>query len=172
MMIDAIIAEATRQDYVVARFREQEYKLPADVDAWPLDDIAVSVGVDAEDALVVAHNNLFGAMRTLLGEQWDGFVLAHPQRRDLLPASRAFAAAAGFAGQRFDLSFGALPRLLANLAAYPDAVEVTLAGMGLDYRDRWRFDADGCRRLTLRQIHVRLAFMPYDCALAIAQNDG
>jgi hypothetical protein len=43
----------------------------------------------------------------------------------------------------------------------------------IDYRDRWRFDADGVRRLTLRMINVRLKHLPADSATAIADGgDG
>ena len=43
----------------------------------------------------------------------------------------------------------------------------------IDYRDRWRFDADGVRRLTLRMIAVRLRNLPAESATAIAEGgDG
>jgi len=43
----------------------------------------------------------------------------------------------------------------------------------VDYRDRWRFDADGVRRLTLRMILVRLRHLPPDSATALAEGgDG
>lgn len=52
-----------------------------------------------------------------------------------------------------------------------DAVESDLARFwATDYRDRWRFDTDGRRRLTLRQIHARLSHLPADSAIAIAMN--
>ena len=38
----------------------------------------------------------------------------------------------------------------------------------IDYRDRWRFDADGHRKLTLRMIAVRLAHLPFDSATKLA----
>jgi hypothetical protein len=38
----------------------------------------------------------------------------------------------------------------------------------IDYRDRWRFDADGARKLTLRMIAVRVKHLPADSATAIA----
>ena len=38
----------------------------------------------------------------------------------------------------------------------------------IDYRDRWRFDADGMRLLTLRMIAVRIRYMPDDAAIRIA----
>ena len=34
----------------------------------------------------------------------------------------------------------------------------------IDYRDRWRFDPDGVRRLTLRMILVRLRHLPDDAS--------
>jgi len=42
----------------------------------------------------------------------------------------------------------------------------------IDYRDRWRFDADGRRLLTLRMIHVRVQNLPLDSATAIAEGSG
>ena len=43
----------------------------------------------------------------------------------------------------------------------------------IDYRDRWRFDADGVRRLTLRMIVVRLRHLPPESATALAEGgDG
>ena len=39
---------------------------------------------------------------------------------------------------------------------------------GLDYRDRWRFDSEGRRKLTLRMIAVRVKHLPADSATAIA----
>lgn len=42
----------------------------------------------------------------------------------------------------------------------------------LDYRDRWRFDELGRRRLTLRMISVRVRTLPAGSALRTALNDG
>lgn len=42
----------------------------------------------------------------------------------------------------------------------------------IDYRDRWRFDEHGRRRLTLRMIWVRIRTLPRDSATQIALNDG
>lgn len=36
---------------------------------------------------------------------------------------------------------------------------------GLDYRDRWAFDANGRRKLTLRMIAVRLRHLPPDASV-------
>ena len=38
----------------------------------------------------------------------------------------------------------------------------------IDYRDRWRFDSEGRRKLTLRMIAVRVKHLPSDSATAIA----
>lgn len=38
----------------------------------------------------------------------------------------------------------------------------------IDYRDRWRFDAKGHRRLTLRMILVRVRSLPADSAVVVA----
>jgi hypothetical protein len=154
----AIEAEAAGQPFLVAAFGEHEYKLAADADDWPLDDIGAG--------------KLLPAMRELLGDQWQGFLRDYPRRRDLLMASRAFAEAAGFPAGPADRMFGGLPRLLQTLVLHGGPVEATLAGMGVDYRDRWRFDADGRRRLPLRRIYVLLIHMPYDSPLAIAVNGG
>lgn len=42
----------------------------------------------------------------------------------------------------------------------------------LDYRDRWRFDEHGRRRLTLRMIAVRVQSLPPGSALRTALNGG
>lgn len=167
----AVEAEATGEQYLVATYKGREFKLPAEVDGWPLDLIAVSVGTRA-GALVAEHDTIARVLSGLLGEQWPGFLRAFPRRRQLVPASSAFATAAGFAPRSDDLAFGALPRLLAVLAEYPDAVEATLGELGVDYRDRWRFDEQGRRRLTLRQIYVRLSYTAPDSPLGIAQAGG
>lgn len=44
---------------------------------------------------------------------------------------------------------------------------------GIDYRDRWRFDENGCRRLTIRMIGVRIVHgMPADSALNTKLRGG
>lgn len=164
-------AEATGQQFVVAQFRGREYKLPLDAELWPLDAVAVSVAA-LDGKLVPSHVQLANALKRLLGDQWADFIGAFPRRRELVPASQEFAAAAGFAGDHRDAAFGALPRLLYILTARRDAVEAGLAEVGVDYLDRWRFDQDGRRRLTLRQIHVRLTHLPRTNALNIAMNEG
>jgi len=164
-------AEATGERHITATFRGHEFKLPLDVDEWPLDEVFASVGV-RDEKLHPNHGQIAFALRRLLGGQWIDFLSAFPRRRDLVPASQAFAAAAGLAGDERDAAFGALPRLLYILATYPDAVEAGLAEVGIDYRDRWHFDGDGRRRLTLRQICVRLTYLKPTNALSIAMNDG
>lgn len=42
----------------------------------------------------------------------------------------------------------------------------------LRYTDRWRFDADGSRKLTLREIWVRIQQLPGDSRLVRHANDG
>lgn len=42
----------------------------------------------------------------------------------------------------------------------------------IDYRDRWRFDAQGRRKLTLRMIFVRIRYLPRDSAVRTALNDN
>ena len=41
---------------------------------------------------------------------------------------------------------------------------------GIDYRDRWRFDANGHRVLTLRRIWVLLSHLPPDSAVSRAEG--
>lgn len=111
----------------------------------------------------------------LLGEQFDAFCEAVPTRAGLVPASHAVAAAVGIGrditADRWDKAFGAIPRLLAVLEHWPGAVESDLNRFwNLDYRDRFRFDKRGRRRLTLRQIHARLSHLPADSALAVSMN--
>ena len=55
------------------------------------------------------------------------------------------------------------------LREHADAVEADLARFyQIDYRDRWRFDADGRRRLTLRRIGVLVRHLPVDSSTAMA----
>ena len=57
--------------------------------------------------------------------------------------------------------------LLRLIREHPDAVESDLSQYHhIDYRDRWRFDPDGRRRLTLRMIAVRVRYLPPDSASA------
>lgn len=43
---------------------------------------------------------------------------------------------------------------------------------GVRYSDRWRFDSDGSRRLTLREIWVMLQDLPGDARIVKHFNDG
>ena len=55
------------------------------------------------------------------------------------------------------------------LREYPEAVEADLQRYyNIDYSDRWRFDSDGQRKLTLRRISVFIRYLPPDSAIAIA----
>lgn len=47
-----------------------------------------------------------------------------------------------------------------------------MSRFGIRYSDRWRFDANGQRLLTLREIWVRLQYLPDDAPLVTALNDG
>ncbi|OZD65154.1 hypothetical protein CH263_13505 [Rhodococcus sp. 06-1059B-a] len=40
------------------------------------------------------------------------------------------------------------------------------------YSDRWRFDEDGCRRLTVREIWVRIQELPPTSRIVKHYNDG
>jgi hypothetical protein len=60
-------------------------------------------------------------------------------------------------------------QLLRLLNEHSDAVEADLSRYhGLDYRDRWRFDAEGRRVLTLRMISARVKHLPADSATSHA----
>jgi hypothetical protein len=172
---DPVKVEAVGEEYVTAVYLGREWRVPADVDTWPLDYVRSSIGYTRERTSVVNHVAITQALEELLGDQWDDFVALARRRKDLVPATQAFAEAVGIApstqrgpdGKPFDLAWGSIPRLLAVLHSWPTAVESDLARFwNLDYRDRWRFD-DGRRRLTLRQIHARISHLPADSALAI-----
>ncbi len=57
---------------------------------------------------------------------------------------------------------------------HPDAVEADLQIRcnGVDYRDRWRFDANGRRLLTIRRIGVLLRGLPPDSETARAEGSS
>lgn len=174
MATDPVAAEATGQESITAEFGGREWRIPLDVDSWPTTQVLDCVAVTPERKVIVNHFSLVAVMRALLGDQWEAFTATRLKRRDLVAASNVFAEAVGIPakpGHPLDVAFGAIPRLLFDLRQWPAAVEATLGGLGVDYRDRFRFQA-GRRMLTLRQIHVRLAYAPYDCALSIARNDG
>lgn len=170
-------AEATGQEFVAVTFGGAEFSVPLDVDSWPLDTIRRCRGVKPNTTrIVVNHVQLVAALRDLLGDhQWPRFVQAAPRRRDHAPASQAFAAAVGIPaleGLDSDVVFGGIPRLLGLIDRWPDKVESDLDQYWhIDYRDRWRFDPDGCRRLTLRQIYVRLSNLHSDSALNAAVHE-
>lgn len=70
-------------------------------------------------------------------------------------------------------TFTALRGFLALLADKPDLIEADLSRFHhIDYRDRWRRDVDGVRRLTLRMIYVRVIHLPADSALSLHYSDG
>ncbi|MEX0687705.1 MAG: hypothetical protein WD072_03435 [Pirellulales bacterium] len=175
---DPVAAEALGEEYATATFAGREWRVPRDVDTWPLDTIRRSLGV-VTGRIVVSPAAMIESLEHILGDQWDAFITAAPTKRHLVPASNAFAACVGLpaGGSRDhtnalqDKAFGALPRLLAVIDAWPTAVESDLSRFwNLDYRDRWRFDLGGCRRLTLRQIYARISHLPADSALAIAMG--
>jgi hypothetical protein len=172
-------AESIGREHVTATYLGREWRLPLDVDTWPLDAVKCSVGIAAGHETVVNTVGAAGALAALLAEQWPEFMAAAPAARDLVPATHAFASAAGIGptaerspdGELYDRVWGAIPRLLAVLETWPTAVESDLHRFwGVDYRDRWRFDADNRRLLTLRQIYARISHLPADSALAIVMG--
>lgn len=59
--------------------------------------------------------------------------------------------------------------LLRLLRTNPDVVEADLSRYHhIDYRDRWRFDDQGRRRLTLRMIAARVRHLPPESATAVS----
>lgn len=114
---------------------------------------------------------LLRALHGILGSQFREFVAAVPRRGDLVGASNTIAAAAGFPAGKDDRLFGSLPMTLALIAKWPSKVESDLNRFwGLDYCDRFRFDVNGNRLLTLRRIHTRLTNLPAESSLAIAMG--
>ena len=169
-------AEALGLGTVTAAFMGREWRIPADVDTWPLRHVKGSIYLSPTRVPTVNHIAIAQALEILLGDQWDAFLGVAVRRRHLVPATHAFAEAVGIRsssqmgpdGKPFDRAWGSIPRLLAVLEAWPTAVESDLTRFwSADYRDRWRFDADGHRLLTLRQIHARLSHLPADSALAV-----
>ncbi|MGV0793018.1 hypothetical protein [Mycolicibacterium sp. XJ1819] len=174
MPVNPAEAEASGQKSIPVEYGGQLWSIPLDVDFWPLDQILNCVIV-VKDQFRPNDLAVLPALRTLLGDQWGAFTRVAPKRRHLVAASQTFAAAVGFPRREWhplDIVFGAIPPLLFDLKNWQDAVEATLGDLGVDYRDRWRFDENGQRRLTLRQIHVRLTYAPFDCALRVAKNNG
>lgn len=183
---DPVEVEATGQLHVLASYKEHEFKVLAAVDDWPLDQVVASLGLDEPKKKIrVHHAGLFTALQLVLGDQWPAFCADQPRRGELVALSHALATAVGFPQQwivdtgnpldeylaQMGQVFGAIPLLLTIVHMWPDKVESDLDRFwGLDYRDRWRFDAEGQRRLTLRQIHARITNLPADSALAIAMG--
>ncbi|MFV8236326.1 hypothetical protein [Mycobacteroides chelonae] len=67
----------------------------------------------------------------------------------------------------------ALRGFLALLRFHCDLVESDLSTFHhIDYRDRWRRDSEGIRRLTLRMIHVRVTHLPATSALSLHFSNG
>jgi hypothetical protein len=174
-------AEALGEDTAIATIAGRDWRIPLDVDTWPLDVVARCLVMDTKRRrIVVDHLAVAVALEGILGDQWDDFVTyAAPRRRDLVPASHILAEAVGLPadsesdghGGKRDKCFGGLPRLLAVLNSWPAAVESDLNRFwGLDYRDRWRFDDHRRRRLTLRQIYTRISHLPADSALAVSMG--
>ena len=63
--------------------------------------------------------------------------------------------------------------LLRLLRDHPNLVEADLSRFHqVRYSDRWRFDAEGCRRLTLREIWVRIQELPGDARIVKHYNGG
>lgn len=172
MPLNPVEAEATGQEFITAAFKGAEFRIPLDVDSWPLDLIRGCRGMRG-DQVVPNIPALLAAMRGLLGTQWRDFLDAAPERRNLAEASNAFAAAVGLPGNLpADVAFGAIPRVLMIIDTWPDKVESDLDRFwSIDYTHRFLFQA-GRRRLTLRRIHTRLENLPVESALAIAMNDG
>lgn len=173
--MSAAEAEASGQEYVDAAFGGTTFRVPLDVDSWPLDAVRGSRAAHRVKKKIVVHpSGLLAALQLLLGaEQWPAFLTAAPRRKDHAAASHVFAAAVGIpANPDFadhDVVFGGIPRLLAMLDTWPDKVESDLGQFwNLDYRDRWRRDDVGRRRLTLRQIYARVSNLRPEMALAVA----
>ena len=171
----AVRAEAIGEEHVTATYMGREWRVPLDVDTWPLTPVRFSVG-SLNGEPVINHVAVAEALEGILGDQWDEFVTVAKRRRDLAPAADVFADAVGLGktqerapdGRLFDRVFGAIPRILSVLETWPTAVESDLNRFwNIDYRDRWRFDADGRRKLTLRQINARILHLPTDSALAV-----
>lgn len=166
---DPVEAEAIGQSHILVKYAGRDWSIPLDVDNWPLTDLLACVVVD-DTRININFTAVTTVLRQLLGPQWMLFSSVAPTRKKLIPAAQAFAAAVGIpASSRTDVAFGGIPRLLRELRDHPGPVEATLAGLGLDLRDRYLFHA-GRRRLTLRQIHNRLNYAPYDSPLNIARN--
>lgn len=172
---DPVEAEAVGARHITVAWRDSDWLIPTDIDDWPLPLVGDSIGVTGENRLVVNYPVLLQSLQLVLGKQWDRFARVASKRRDLVEMSNVLAAGAGVpkdSRQPMDLVFGGIPRLLFDLRTWPAAVEATLRSEGLDYRDRYRRDDAGARRLTLRQIHVCLTHSPYNSPIVVARNGG
>lgn len=179
MLASPVEAEATGQEFIETTFRGSTFRLPLDVDSWPLADIEQCVGVRIKGPVAPAgtvsvdYAKVAAALKAILGDQWPEFQRLAPKGALLVKASNRFAAAVGIPAGAGDRAFGGLPKLLVRLSRWPDHIESDLHRFwGIDYRDRWRFDENGCRRLTLRQVFARLSNPPRESRLAIALNGG
>lgn len=172
MSANPVEAEATGQEFIAVTFSGTTFRVPLDVDSWPLDLVRNSRGFNKQsEQIVVNYSGLVTALQELLGDQFPDFLEAAPKRKQLTEASNVFAAAVGIPGSLdSDIVFGAVPRLLALIDTWPGKVESDLNRFwNLDYLDRWRFLA-GRRILTLRRIHERLSNLPADSSLVIAMG--
>lgn len=175
-MPDALAAyrESRAVDWVTVPYGGADWQIPADVDRWPLAAVLDVVLSDQQGRLAVDRPAVLRVLAELLGEQFDAWAARCRRRGDIVPMSHAVAEAAGFARtvailgdpMRDDVAFGSLPRLLWLLQCWPDKCESDLLRFWhLDYCDRWRFDAEGRRRLTLRRINACLMNPPDGSAL-------
>jgi hypothetical protein len=91
-------SEATGRQHVVATYQGHDFRLPCDVEDWPLPLVAASlVSAPGSTDVKVDHLALRAALAGLLGpEQWPRFETAFPKRKHLVPVSHVFAAAVGF----------------------------------------------------------------------------
>lgn len=175
MPTSPVEAEARGDKFIEATFSGNTFRVPLDVDSWPLDIVRQCRGVSASTGKPVVNGaQLVTALGALLGPQWVELAAVARKKKQLVEASQVFAEAVGLpASGKSDVVFGGVPRLLALIDTYPNEVESDLGRFWhLDYVDRWRFTRGGRRRLTLRQIYVRFERVPTDSSLAIAMNGG
>lgn len=175
MATSPVEAEARGDKFIEATFGGNTFRVPLDVDCWPLDIVRQCRGVSVSTGSPVVNGaQLVSVLGALLGPQWVELAAVARKKRQLVAASQVFAEAVGIpATGKSDVVFGGIPRLLALIDTYPREVESDLGRFWhLDYVDRWRFTRGGRRRLTLRQIAARLERVPVDSALAIAMNGG
>lgn len=172
MASNPLEAEATGQEFVTVTFSGTPFRVPLDVDLWPLGSIQRCRGL-LNERVVVNHLQVAAALQTLLADQWDLFLRVATKRRQIVEATQVFAGAVGFAADGTnDIAFGAIPRILALLERWPLEAESDLKRFwGHSYPDRWRFQA-GRRCLTLRQIYACLNLPPTEGALVTAMNGG